>query len=148
MKGDEKNTYKFDEAEKLSDTELEEYIDKLTYELIDNPTDKQLYTYLTDLYEFWIKKNVNIKTAYGKYIWMLNLTNRYYEAYDVCQRLLKQNKYKSMVYEQLTDFGYVVDGVFSFKEYINYMKKAIDVCEDIQKKEELIDLLEYFMNPK
>ena len=114
--------------------------------ILNNPLNHELFVYINDLYKFWISKDNDNETAYHMYLDMLNLTNHYYEAYSICKELLKRNKFQYMVYKQLTDFGYVCDGVISFDEHLDYIRKYLSICKNIQEKEELKDLLEYEEN--
>ena len=138
--------YMINELEMLSLSELEEYIritDKL---MLDDPLNSELFDYLDSLYKFWVERDRNNENAYHMYLDMLNLTNHYYEAYDICMDLLKEDKFKYMVYKELTDFGYVCDGVISFDEHIDFIREAIGLCENTEEKDELEGLLEYEEN--
>lgn len=134
----------------LSTNDLQNYFKSLYIIMLDNPLNTTLFMYIDKLFKFWIKRReydeIDNKTAYHIYLNFLNLTNHYYEAYDICMKLLKNNKYHLLVYKQLTDFGYVCDGVFSFSEHLDYIRKYIDICEDEEDKNEMIDLLRYEEN--
>ncbi len=140
------NFYDIKELEKLSLNELEKHIKEMDALILNNPLNHELFVYINDLYKFWISKDNDNETAYHMYLDMLNLTNHYYEAYSICKELLKRNKFQYMVYKQLTDFGYVCDGVISFDEHLDYIRKYLSICKNIQEKEELKDLLEYEEN--
>lgn len=134
----------------LSTNDLENYF-KSFYELIlDNPLNTTLFMYVDKLFKLWIKRSqydeVDNKTAYHMYLDFLKLTNHYFEAYDICKDLLKNNKFNLLAYKQLIDFGYVCDGVFSFSEHLDYIKKYINICENNEEKKELIDFLKYEEN--
>ena len=142
--------YKKEELKEFSTNELVKYVKGFYEIMLDNPSDSNLFEYINDLYVYWINRDVHNKidneTAYHMYLDFLNLTNHYYEAYDVCNDLIKKDMYKAIVYKKLIDYGYVGDGVISFDEHLDYLRRYIDICQDIEEKESLKDLLAYEEN--
>lgn len=113
---------------------------------LEDTTNNELFEYINNLYKFWIGKSGNNETAYHMYLDFLNLTNHYYEAYSICKKLLQEEKFFYMVYTQLSDFGYVCDGVISFEEHLDNIRNAIIYCKDKEKKKEWEDLFKYEEN--
>lgn len=140
------NLYEIEELEKLPLNELESYISKVYRLMLDNPVNNELFIYTNELFKFWIAKDDDNETAYHIYLDMLNLTNHYYEAYSICKNLLNKGKFKAIVYKQLMDFGYVLDGVFSFDEHLDYIRKYLSISENIEDNEQYKSLLEYEEN--
>ncbi len=143
MKDFLKKNCKFKELQNISLKELEKYIEYMYNLSLKDPVNKELFEYVNSLFIFWIGKDDSNETAYHLYLDYLNLTNHYYEAYDICKKLLQEKKFLDVVYLQLSDFGYVVDGVITFDEHINNIRKAIFYSKDEWQKNELKSLLEY-----
>lgn len=135
--------YDINELKNFSSDKLKSYINKVDRLMLDDPTNYKLFEYTDKIYRLWIDKDRNNETAYHMYLDILNLTNHYFEAYSVCQELMENNKFEYMVYRQLIDFGYVCDGVFSFDEHLDYIRKCISICRNSEEKKELEDLLAY-----
>lgn len=145
MKDYEQNNC-IDKLQKLSSSELEKYAKYIDQLILDDPTNYKLFEYVDNLYKLWISKDNDNETAYHMYLDILRLTNHYYEAYSICKKLIEEKKFQSMVYKQLSDFGYVCDGVISFDQHLEYIRNALNYCVDEEQKKELKALLEYEEN--
>ena len=95
-----------DKLQKFSLSELEKYAKYIDQLMLNDPTNHKLFEYVENLYKLWISKDNDNETAYHMYLDILRLTNHYYEAYSICKKLIEEKKFKSMVYKQLSDFGY------------------------------------------
>ena len=135
-----------DKLQKFSLSELEKYAKYIDQLMLNDPTNHKLFEYVENLYKLWISKDNDNETAYHMYLDILRLTNHYYEAYSICKKLIEEKKFKSMVYKQLSDFGYVCDGVISFDQHLDYIRNALNYCADEEEKIELKNLLEYEEN--
>lgn len=135
-----------DKLQKFSLSELEKYAKYIDQLMLNDPTNHKLFEYVENLYKLWISKDNDNETAYHMYLDILRLTNHYYEAYSICKKLIEEKKFKSMVYKQLSDFGYVCDGVISFDQHLDHIRNALNYCADEEEKKELKNLLEYEEN--
>lgn len=117
-------------------------IDNLSYDKIS--TD-ELYNLSNELYTTYIYDDFNkyylIKSeevakkiidrcksadSYRNYLQILKLSNQYEKAYDICLKLLHYESYIKVVLDILNDLGFVVDGVITHEQYLEYLKLNIE----------------------
>ncbi len=133
-------------------------IDKLCYDKIsiDELYDLSKELYMTYLYEdlnkFYLLKAEEVakkiidrcKSAdsYRNYLQILKLSNQYSKAYDICSNLLNNNYHIKVALDILNDLGFVVDGVITYDEYLNYLKLNISHTKNSEGKSILMQQYE------